>query len=202
MKEKEMFFTSVSYEDAVKWHKKFRLRQKIKVRLKGGKLYRDVAYRGREFIKYRSKQTFKELLRDILIFVLGGRIVNFFGKRSFTEEKERIIRMFVPQENQILYHWTSLEFVEEIQKKGLVPGKAHQYVYLTDDPKYMEDYGFLYGKTKLYGRDTTYVALEIMAEKLLKREKIYQIADAHEFVAKSVPTECISLIEEVDGETP
>ncbi len=193
-----MLSKTVSIEEAVKWNKKVRLRQKIKLRLKGGKIYCNVAFWFRKFAGHRDRQTFMELLRACLIFVLGGRTVNFFWKRYITEEKQRIIRRFVPQDNQVLYHWTSVEFAADIHKKGLIPRTPHQYVYLTDDPQYMEFVGFLHMKTRFYGRDTTYVALEIEAEELSKKEEIYQMLDEHEFVVKSVPPEFIRPIKNND----
>lgn len=187
-----MLLKTVSYEEAVKWNKKVRLRRKIEVRLKDGKLYCNVAFWFGKFARHRDKQNFKELLRACLVFVMGGRAVNFFWKRYITEEKKRIIRRFVPQDNQILYHWTPVEAVADIHKKGLIPREpAHQYVYLTDDPNYMEMVGFLCVKTRFYGRDMTYVALEIEAEELSKKEEIYQMLDEHEFVVKRVPPEFI-----------
>lgn len=186
-----MLSMSISYKEAVEWHKQVKLRQKIKVRLRGGKLYYDVVYWCREFAGYRDKQTMKGLLRALLIFMFGGKTVNFFWRKGFTDEQNKIIRGFVPRKNQILYHWTAIDFVEEIQKEGLKPGRAHQYVYLTDDPEYIMRSGFLFGKTRKYGRDTTFVALEVAAEELLKSGNIYQMAEEHEFVVKSVPAECI-----------
>lgn len=190
-----MFSVSISYEEAVERHKKVKLRQKIKVRLGGGKLYLDVAYWCREFARYRDKQTLKGLLRVLSIFMFGGKTVNFFWRKGFTDEQNKIIRGFVPRKNQILYHWTAIDFVEEIQNKGLVPGRAHQYVYLTDDPEYMEHSGFLFGKTRAYGHDSTFVALEVAAEELLKSENIYQMAEEHEFVVKCVPAACIGEVQ-------
>lgn len=176
----------VSYEETQRYYKS----RKIRSRLPGGRRYQEIQTNFRRLWKHPCVSNLKEAMRAAAIYCLGSRMIEMFGRPA---EKDHMDGLFMPEENQILYHLAPSRQLDSIRRNGLAPSKEFEYVYLTDDADYIMDMGYLYWKVNQAKNDTEFVILEVDVYHLAQKYEIYQLREAHEFAVKRVPVECLDL---------
>lgn len=165
---------------------------KLKSRLPGGKIYEDLRYEWRRFWKNMNWKCFKVLIRQILYYCFGGRIINSF-LMSGKDENKRMISSYEPFYKQKLFHWTSQEKLKSIMKSGLRPGKNMKYVYMTDDAEYIARSGYFFFRVDQDKQDTDFVLLKIDAFGLAGKYKVFCVDAPHEYAVREVPPQYITV---------
>ena len=156
----------------------------VRNRIKGGASYETLANMLRLVRLNPDPQNRQNLMRAIVYYCLGYRTM----RRLIPQEPEQQkVGGFIPERDQYLYHWTEIGNVESIRKNGLVPPRVSDYVYLTDDPAFLEREGFLQWRTKQAQRDMHFALMKIKAHELSRVYEIHRIYMAHEFIVNRVP---------------
>lgn len=162
--------------------------KKLKKRLPGGKFWQELGFAVRELAANPSKDNCRPVLLALCVFLLGRRVTD----KLLCFSPGRCLR---PEEAPTLYHWFPAECQSSIRSKGLKPGTADGFVFMTDDPDFPDFSPYFCRKVLEAGRDIRFCPVRIGGNRLSRCQEIYRTNRPYEFAARWVPPECLDFCE-------
>lgn len=181
----------VSLEDAQRYYGENtrigKVADRLRNRFAGGTIYKCLAFRFSLLCERRDSESLSDFLYTLLCYCVGGSTVRRLLGADPTE-KVCLGGAFVPEDGQILYHWTTAERLESVLKNGLLPVEEFDFVYLTDNPEYIAS-DYFAGKVRKSKKDVDFILIGINASALASEYELFRVLKEHEFAARKVPPE-------------
>ncbi|MBQ2592755.1 MAG: hypothetical protein II567_05695 [Candidatus Riflebacteria bacterium] len=163
----------------------------IAERIKGGSLFEQIKFHAYECYQNKELCSLKKLFRSMFIYCFSGAVARKLFGKSITDDILKLSEITLTETNKILFHWAPKEKLNNILKEGLLPGKSHDYVYITDDSEFIKNHGYLYYKTLNYNKkEMTFVKIAINTSKLAEKHMIFKTIRSHEYIVEKVPPDC------------
>ncbi len=160
-------------------------------RINGGLLIEQIKVQAYECYQNKELCSLKKLFRSVFVYCFSGAVARKLFGKNIGDDKLVLSEISLTETNKILFHWAPKEKINIILKEGLLPSKNHGCVFITDNPEYLKNHGYLYHKTINYRKkEMVFVKIAIDAKKLMEIHKVYKINRLHEYIVEKIPPDC------------